>query len=181
MDMAFCTQFWSEYASIPNAIGLVSLGTILAIPSFGTETVDNYDWAEDAIPLIFMITSLWQMIASSWGAKELLASSGTVPYWTALEKWATVQYFYSKGYVPTHKGWENDIYQLGKADADCQSLFDTIEEYRKTNLDQSHITSTSMDFKADDRGCAKYCKDLCSTPADPDAVRRFIRTQKKFC
>ena len=35
MDMDFCTQFFSEYASIPNAIGLVSLGTALAIPSFG--------------------------------------------------------------------------------------------------------------------------------------------------
>ena len=83
MDMAFCTQFWSEYASIPNAIGLVSLGTVLAIPSFGSEIEKNYDWAVDAIPLIIMITSLWQMIASSWGAKELLASSGTVSYWTS--------------------------------------------------------------------------------------------------
>eukprot|EP00486_Rosalina_sp_Unknown_P006071 CAMPEP_0201575646 /NCGR_PEP_ID=MMETSP0190_2-20130828/20970_1 /ASSEMBLY_ACC=CAM_ASM_000263 /TAXON_ID=37353 /ORGANISM="Rosalina sp." /LENGTH=489 /DNA_ID=CAMNT_0048005531 /DNA_START=965 /DNA_END=2434 /DNA_ORIENTATION=- len=180
MDMPFCTQFWSEYASIPNAIGLVSLGTILAIPSFGDEAQKNYDWAEDAIPLVFMITSLWQMIASSWGAKELLASSGTVPYWTALEKWATIQYFYRKGYVPTHKGWDNDVYQLGKADNDEQSLFDTIEEYRKTNLDKSHVASTSMDFKKDTRGCAKYCKDLCSTPKEPDAQRKVIRTQKKL-
>lgn len=180
MDMAFCTQFWSEYASIPNAIGLVSLGTILAIPSFGNEIQKNFDWAEDAIPLVFMITSLWQMIASTWGAKELLASSGTVSYWTALEKWATVQYFYRKGYVPSHTGWENDVYQLGKTDSNQASLFDTIEEYRKTDLDKSHIASTSMDFKKDKRGCGAYCKDLCSTPKDPDAVRKVIRTQKKL-
>ena len=194
MDMPFCTQFWSEYASIPNAIGLVSLGTILAIPSFDRQAanVDNYEWAEDAIPLVFMITSLWQMIASSWGAKELLASSGTVSFWTALEKWATVQYFYQKGYVPTNHGWEKDVYQLGSVrktsknnddddeKVESQSLYDIIQEYRQTNLDKNHIASISMDYKHDQRNCGQFFKALCSTPKQPDAQRNIIRCQKKL-
>ena len=57
---AFCTQFWSEYSSIPNAISLVSLGTALVIPSLeGTE--GKYDWTGQAVGLIVMFAGLWQV------------------------------------------------------------------------------------------------------------------------
>ena len=181
MDMAFCTQFWSEYASIPNALGLVSLGTILAIPSFGTDQAKHYSWAEDAIPLVFMVTSLWQFIASSWGAKELLASSGTIPYWTAFEKWMTVQYFYKKGYVPTLEGWKADAYELGHPEQeDALSLFDLIQEYRQNHLSKELLASTTYDCTQDKRGCGQFWKDLCSTPKKIDEQRNIIYSQKKF-
>mmetsp|Transcript_65525 Transcript_65525/g.104358 ORF Transcript_65525/g.104358 Transcript_65525/m.104358 type:complete len:765 (-) Transcript_65525:153-2447(-) len=192
MNMQFCTQFWSEYASIPNAIGLVSLGTILAIPSFSADTeVQKYDWAQDAIPLVFMVTSLWQIMASSWGAKELLASSGSTPYWTALEKWTTVQYFYNKkGYVPTKQGWTNDVYQLGATssasdgDRNTQCLFDIIEDYRATNLVKMHsnyaAASTATDSRHDTRSCTQFVQSLCRQPEQPNNQRTVIIEEKRL-
>eukprot|EP01084_Bolivina_argentea_P036954 68313_1 len=176
MDMKFCTQFWSEYASIPNAIGLVSLGTILAIPSFGNDEIKNFQWAEDAIPLVIMITTLWQMIASSWGAKELLASSGTISYWTSLEKWATIQYFYSKGFVPTNNGWNNDCYELGN------KYFNIVQEYRKNDLEKYPIYAKELTWlkKRDLTNCGKFCKELFSEPKHPGQVREIIRHQKEL-
>ena len=35
-------------------------------------------------------------------------------FWTAYEKWAIVHHFMGKGYIPTHKGWEEDVYHLKK-------------------------------------------------------------------
>ena len=61
MNMEFCTQFWSEYASIPNAISLVALGTVLAIEGFSTELQKKYEWSDEAIPLIIMVAWLWQV------------------------------------------------------------------------------------------------------------------------
>mmetsp|Transcript_46528 Transcript_46528/g.77318 ORF Transcript_46528/g.77318 Transcript_46528/m.77318 type:complete len:785 (+) Transcript_46528:108-2462(+) len=212
MDMNFCTQFWSEYASIPNALGLVSLGTILAVSSFGDATIKRYEWLEDAIPLVFMITSLWQMMASSYGAKELLSSSGTVPYWTALEKWYSVQWFYNRGYVPTKQGWQQDVYRLGSAaskhpppqekDADGDeaidmepavqvnmaenqplSLFESIHQFRLSNMSKSHVISTSEEFRGDDdddMSFLQFCRNRCRRKAEPIFQRRRMVEEKKL-
>ena len=176
MNMKFCTQFWSEWASIPSAFSLVSLGAVLAIPSFDHGINEQYKWAEDALPLIAMMASIWQGIASSWGAKELLSSTKTTKYWTALEKWNIIQYFYSKGYVPTKEGWKEDVYQLSTSkDNNLPSMFELL----KTAHDKKNTNDDSKESRIRLKSIKDTCKSMCSKPEDPLAIRREIQNQRK--
>merc|ERR1712228_578901 len=118
------------------------------------------------------------------GAKELLASSGTVSYWTSLEKWATVQYFYTKGYVPTKDGWMNDCYELGNVADDnnieeCKTLFDKIQDYRDEALiDNDFFKRKTTENKNLKRNCTKFCVSLCKEPQEP-GKQREIRIEEK--
>ena len=105
MNMGFCTQFWSEYASLPSAVGWVTTGAVLAIPGLTTDSnEDKYDWASQAVPICIMVASLWQMIASTLGANALASSTKKTSFWTSKEKWTTVQYFYKHGCAVTKQG-----------------------------------------------------------------------------
>jgi len=103
MNMAFCTQFWSEWSSLPNALSLVTLGALLGSPMPAMMST---------IPIIMLVALVWQTLASAWGAKKLAGSVDTVEYWTSYEKWTSVQYFAKCGYLITKAGWEADAFQL---------------------------------------------------------------------
>jgi hypothetical protein len=170
MNMAFCTQFWSEFASIPNAISLVALGTVLAIPSLDGGYGDRFSWAEDAIPLVLMVVTMWQMAASSWGAKELLSSAHKPSYWCALEKWNTAQYFYRLGYVPTVEGWNEDVFELAKS----RGMNEECLFYKVRNLQIKKVSRRKTDFAR-----VKAAADrMCSAPTDPKKARRRMCQSK---
>merc|ERR1712176_1471790 len=100
---------------------------------------------------------------------------------------ATVQYFYSKGYVPTKEGWKNDCYELGHvedcSDKECKPLFDKIQDYRDddNNISPLHKRNTSRrDNEVDMRTCIQFCRSLCKEPEEPEAQRKILREEKKI-
>ena len=103
------------------------------------------------------------MMGSSWGFKELLQSIHTTSYWTALEKWETVQYYSRLGYTPTHEGWKEDVYELGKARDSRTSLFTKVRELHPAETSQRHVTKESA---------AHYCEKLCHKPEDSQKQRK---------
>ncbi len=58
INMAFWTQLLSEWPSLPNALGLVSLGATIGVSALG---LDGYDWAIDAVPLLIILSSVIQV------------------------------------------------------------------------------------------------------------------------
>ena len=60
INMEFCTQFWSEYANIPNGFALVSLGASIA-----ADGMNNYShlasFTTVAIPLLLLLATFVQV------------------------------------------------------------------------------------------------------------------------
>lgn len=135
MNMNFCTQFWSEYASMPSGIAWCAVGTSLSIPTLGTT---KYDWASEAAPILILVALIWQVIASGYGANQLLSAGKKIQYFHSKTKWETVQHFYSEGYRGTKKGWDEDIFQVKNIWKKLQIVHDDYveksEDLREKNL-----------------------------------------------
>ena len=103
-----------------------------------------------------------------------------------LEKWATVQYFYTKGYVPTKHGWANDCYELGRLpneedeeDKENKPLFEKIQEFRDEKLSENMRKSTSRHVK-DMRSFLQFSRSLCKEPQQPEHQRNIRVEEKKL-
>merc|ERR1719193_2974051 len=138
MDMNFCTQFWSEYASIPTAFCWVATGAVVSV-----QGQSGYDWADDAIPICLLMAATWQFIGTTFGGYTLLNASRNDKFWKNKVKWETVQYFGKLGVKATRDGWADDCFCLAKTHwlaktVDIGSgtpLFDVINPIHKTYLD----------------------------------------------
>jgi len=132
----------------------------------------------DAVGLMIMIAGLWQMIASGWGAKELLSTAHLPSYWCAVEKWAAAQHFHHIGYAVTKEGWKQDLYELGSLREesngieDAQPLFNSVAHLQPTKKQQKK--------EYDLNTCIGYSKHLCETPGDPDKQRKKMRQAKVY-
>jgi len=109
MGMDFCTQFWSEYASLPTAFSWVATGAVLSV-----QGVQGYDWAADVIPICLLLTATWQFLGTTFGGWKLLNASKEEMFWKNKEKWETVQYFFKLGAKATKQGWKSDCFCLAE-------------------------------------------------------------------
>lgn len=107
INMAFWTQLLSEWACIPNAIPLVSLGAAVAVS--GDESLK---WVKLALPVLILLATCWQMLGTSFGVNAMGGCTDGKKYWTSREKWIVIQTLTQSGYTPTKTGWKNDVYQL---------------------------------------------------------------------
>jgi len=132
MGMNFCTQFWSEYASLPTAFSWVATGAVLSV-----QGAKGYEWAADAIPISLLMAATWQFLGTTFGGWKLLNASKDEKFWKNKEKWETVQYFFKLGARATKKGWENDCFCLAKRGEGMErSLFDRIQSIHENYLDE---------------------------------------------
>lgn len=112
INMEFWTQLLSEWACIPNAIPLVSLGATVALSGEGEGGVGSL--VVIGLPILTILASIWQMLGTSFGASAMGSSTDGVKYWSSREKWEVVQKLHQKGFTPTQKGWVEDLYEIGK-------------------------------------------------------------------
>jgi len=105
INMEFWTQLFSEWACVPAALSLVTLGATIAAP--------DLDWAIVAVPLLMICSSLVQSAGSLFGASRLAGSTQSQDYWMSREKWITMQHFrWEFGAICTMTGYAADIYEL---------------------------------------------------------------------
>jgi len=76
MDMNFCTQFWSEYASLPTAFSWVAVGAVISV-----QGQSGYSWAADVIPICFLMAAIWQFLGSTVGGYKLLNANKDDKFW----------------------------------------------------------------------------------------------------
>jgi len=138
INMEFWTQLLSEWACIPNAIPLVSLGAAVAVS--GDESLK---WVKLALPVLILLATCWQMLGTSFGANAMGTCTDGKKYWTSREKWIVTQTLTRAGYTPTKTGWLNDVYQLAsiKKREPCEEgpinekcLFEKINEVHSSYL-----------------------------------------------
>jgi len=134
MNMPFCTQFWSEWSSIPSAVALVTLGACLSYKE---------EWTMTAVPIVVLVAGIWQFVASAWGAQQMMSSTQTTQYWTSFEKWTMIQHLLKKGFSITKHGWEADACQL----ATPNGLFDFLEPKFKERFSRARRISDIREKK----------------------------------
>jgi len=122
MNMEFCTQFWSEYASLPTAFSWVATGAVVSV-----QGESGYDWAADAIPICLLMAATWQFLGTTYGGYKLLKANTDEKFWKNKEKWETVQFFSKQGVKATKLGWQEDCFCLAKENMGIKPLFDRIE------------------------------------------------------
>jgi len=127
--MNFCTQFWSEYASLPTGYSWVAFGAVLSV-----QGVEGYEWAAHVLPICLLMAFTWQFLGTTLGAYKILKANEKPLFWKKKEKWETVQHFYKKGVQATEEGWENDCFclqekgvKLNVGCAEMESLFSKIQ------------------------------------------------------
>jgi len=161
MGMNCCTQFWSEYASLPTGWSWVAFGAVLSV-----QGVPEYDWAPQVLPMCLLMAATWQFLGTTFGAYKIVKASSDQMFWKNQEKWETVQYFHKKGVRATKEGWEHDCFCLhgmqgkGMKVARMESLFEKIKpiqgEYAKYILSSAR---TVKDQKVTEKS---YNKDRSS-------------------
>jgi len=130
MGMDFCTQFWSEYASLPTAYSWVATGAVLSV-----QGEEGYEWASEAIPICLLMAATWQFWGTTFGGYKLLKANKDEMFWKNKEKWETVQYFFKLGVKATKKGWNNDCFFLAKIGEEIEEcLFDKIQPIHEEYL-----------------------------------------------
>eukprot|EP01083_Nonionella_stella_P101673 288431_1 len=122
INMDFWIQLFSEWTSIPNALGLVSLGATIAAQAL---ELDDMDWTIIAVPLFILFSTLIQTAGGTFGARAMGDSTDSVKYWTSREKWTMFQFFQSEGYSPTRDGWNEDCFNLSKSNEAHSDQFET--------------------------------------------------------
>jgi len=166
INMAFWTQLLSEWACIPNAIPLVSLGATVAVS--GDE---SFRWTALALPVLLLLATCWQMLGTSFGANAMGTCSDGQKYWTSREKWITTQQLNKLGYSATKLGWKNDVYQLAKVGQteyesrkpNKECLYNKIVGVHETFLEKrAHIQVESKRVSLYE----KYCIDILKIRTD---------------
>lgn len=159
INMEFWTQLFSEWACIPNAISLVSLGAVVALSA-----EEKYAWTEVAPPIMLILAFITQLIGGTFGARAMVGSINTTAYWTAREKWNIVHYFQALGYEPTQEGWKVDVYNMTKTTVKGEKcLFERVESAHKTYLmDTEKSTAQEQTYEI----AATYGKTLVKIRED---------------
>jgi len=123
IEMEFWTQLLSEWGAFPNGLSLVSFGATLALSGLSCDEdtttgclTGNFAWTAQAIPLLFIMSGLIQILGTTRGVGALAGSLDTDKYVMAREKWYIVHRMMGIGYIPTRKGWKEDVYELAKTD-----------------------------------------------------------------
>jgi len=132
INMEFWTQLFSEWACVPAALSLVTLGATIAAP--------DLDWAIVAVPLLMIMASLVQSAGSLFGASRLAGSTQTQAYWMSREKWISMQHFrWEFGAICTKTGYEADIYELVSVKFSKQSkcLYDKVNKIHTKFLEKN--------------------------------------------
>jgi len=146
INMAFWTQLLSEWTSIPNALGLVSLGATIAAQAL---ELPNMEWTIIAVPLFILFSTLITTAGASFGARAMGDSTDTAKYWTSREKWTMFQFFSSEGYSPTIKGWTNDCFELAQLyDKVAPLHFAYLTARRKASKDQMQKIKVFEEYRA---------------------------------
>lgn len=118
IEMEFWTQLFSEWGAFPNGMCLVTFGATLALEGIGCSDqstgCSNYNWTAQAIPLLFIMSGITQILGTSFGAGALAGSLDTDKYIMSREKWCIVHRMMGVGYIPTKTGWQEDVYELAK-------------------------------------------------------------------
>jgi len=141
MGMDFCTQFWSEYASLPTGYSWVAVGAVLSV-----QGAEGYEWATDAIPICLLMAATWQFVGSTFGGYKMLNANGDELFWKNKEKWETVQHFSREGVKVTREGWIKDCFCLNVTDEGIEkSLFDRIRPVHEDYM--SKISSPNQSVK----------------------------------
>jgi len=158
MNMDFCTQFWSEYASIPTAFSWVATGAVLSV-----QGESGYDWADEAVPLCVLMAGIWQFVGTTFGGHKLLQANGDEKFWKSKEKWETVQYFSKIGVRATTEGWKNDCFCLVKKHELDSCLFERIkpvhEDYMASITEPQPMSGMSTPGKNPESACSKSVRD----------------------
>jgi len=182
MNMAFCTQFWSEYASIPTGLCWVATGAVVAVS--GGEGSEDVRWAGEAVPIAIMMALIWQMLGTTYGGYALATCSKSEGFWKAKEKWETVQYFARKGVKCTKDAWKRDCFGLAEvpaemANANVTPLFNRIERIHNRYIRESDEAkkATEKHLKIAQK---RYNRSRADERAEHWAVlEKFYFTQKK--
>jgi len=147
MNMDFCTQFWSEYASCPTAFSWVATGAVVSV-----QGESGYEWADDAIPICMLMALTWQFLGTTIGGYKLLTANKDEKFWKNKAKWETVQYFAKQGVKATKEGWSRDCFCLAKND-DCASdtLFEGIkpihDKWLKNMIESNSVRESKITQK----------------------------------
>jgi len=120
IEMEFWTQLLSEWGAFPNGLCLVTFGATLAISGLSCVDVGettgcldgNFNWTAQALPLLFIMSGITQIVGTSFGAGALAGSMDTDKYIMSREKWYIVHRMMKVGYIPTKTGWKEDVYEL---------------------------------------------------------------------
>ena len=168
INMEFWTQLFSEWPSIPNAFGLVSLGATIAAQAL---ELSGTDWAVVAVPLFILVSTLIQTFGATFGARAMGNSVDTVDYWTSREKWTMMQFLQQDGYMATKQGWQNDVFNLVSRSAYTVALeLDPESQSANDNDAASNSDSQTILFDQVDPVHKKYLKTRDSTK---DAQKRI--------
>jgi len=154
INMEFWTQLLSEWACIPNAIPLVSLGAAVAVS--GDESLK---WVKLALPVLILLATCWQMLGTSFGANAMGSCTDGKKYWTSREKWIVTQTLTRAGYTPTKAGWGNDVYQLAKITTMPKHSCTNINEkclYEKISKVHSAYLKERNDLKTENARLERY-------------------------
>jgi len=162
MEMEFWTQLFSEWGAFPNGLCLVSFGATLALNGLSCDEDrtsgclnGNFAWTSQAIPLLFIMTGMTQFLGTSLGVGALAGSLDTDKYIMSREKWYIVHRMMGVGYIPTKKGWNEDIYELAKTDNPARkpyfekacNLQHKWLKYRKNCKSAADVTEAVEKFK----------------------------------
>merc|ERR1719285_511671 len=159
IEMEFWTQLLSEWGAFPNGMCLVTFGATLAIEGIGcsdqSTECSNYNWTGQAIPLLFIMSGITQILGTSFGAGALAGSLDTDKYIMSREKWCIVHRMMGVGYIPTKTGWREDVYELASTQDNvripyfekaCKLQHDWLEERKKCET-PGDVTKKGEDFK----------------------------------
>jgi len=81
MGMNFCTQFWSEYASLPTGYSWVAFGAVLSV-----QGLRGYEWATHVLPICFLMAATWQFLGTTFGGYKILKANKNEMFWKNKEK-----------------------------------------------------------------------------------------------
>jgi len=147
MGMDFCTQFWSEYASLPTGYSWVAFGALLSV-----QGLSGYEWATQVLPICFLMAMTWQFVGTTLGSYKILRANKKDVFWKNKEKWETVQYFFKEGVKATKDGWKVDCFCLhekgfsehGERLGMKECLFDKIKPKHKAYMEEILATNTTV-------------------------------------
>jgi len=139
INMAFWTQLLSEWACIPTALSLCTLG--------GSVAAAGEEWTSIALPILVIFAFVVQVAGASFGVAALGTSVDELSCWTAREKWICMHFFSNIGFTATKKGYEQDVFQLAKdpkGNAD-NSLFSKVYPKQEEYVKQRNAAETQRE------------------------------------
>jgi len=101
-NLDFCTQFWSEWSAIPNAICTILIGAALSEENLLVLT-----------PILILVALAVNLGMASWALRIVAEEIKNDGYIKSNFKWQVVQNMVRLyGYTPTKEGWKKDVWDL---------------------------------------------------------------------